>query len=296
MREIYGVIPAIVTPMNHDESINEGELRNQIRRQIAAGVHGLFVFGTNGEFYALSAREKLRILEITVEENNGRLPVYAGTGCPTTADTIRLSRECEKIGADVLSVITPYFAACAQKELISHYEALADSVGIPIVLYNIPARTGVTITPDTAARLAKTGGIAGIKDSSGNFDNILQYIERASGDDFAVMSGNDSLLLWALQAGGKGGVCGIANLFPETMVSIYELWKKGDFAAAKKAQDSIRAIRNCFSLGNPNSIVKMAANLLGHPVGPCRRPFWSEDPAVIEQLDKVIKENYLGVK
>lgn len=296
MPKIHGVIPAIVTPMNPDESINEDELRNQIRRQIAAGVHGLFVFGTNGEFYALSEREKLRILEITVEENDGRLPVYAGTGCPTTADTIRLSKECEKIGADVLSVITPYFAACSQKELITHYEALAASVGIPIVLYNIPMRTNIAITPDTAARLAKIPGIAGIKDSSGSFDNILQYIERTADAGFTVMSGNDSLLLWTLQAGGKGGVCGIANLFPETMVSIYELWKRGDFSAAKKAQDSIRAVRNCFSLGNPNSIVKMAANLLGYPVGPCRKPFWSEDPTVIEKLDRVIKENYLGVR
>ncbi|HRX27098.1 MAG TPA: dihydrodipicolinate synthase family protein, partial [Aminivibrio sp.] len=111
MIDIHGVIPALVTPMNPDESVNEKELRNQIRRQIAAGVHGLFVFGTNGEFYALSEAEKLRVLEITVEENNGRLPVYAGTGCPGTADTVRLSRECEKIGADALSVITPYFAA-----------------------------------------------------------------------------------------------------------------------------------------------------------------------------------------
>lgn len=296
MLNIRGVIPAMVTPMNPDESVNEGELRNQVRRQIAAGVHGLFVFGTNGEFYALSEAEKLRVLEITVDENHGCLPVYAGTGCPSTADTIRLSKECEKIGADVLSVITPYFAALSQKELIAHFTALADSVSIPIVLYNIPARTNVAMTADTVEKLSAVPGIAGVKDSSGNFDNILQYIEHTAGSDFAVMSGNDSLLLWALQAGGKGGVCGIANLFPKTMVSIYELWEKGDFAAAKKAQDSIRAIRDCFRLGNPNSIVKMAANLLGYPVGPCRKPFWSEDRTVIEELDKVLKESYSGVE
>lgn len=296
MLDIHGVIPAMVTPMNSDESINESELRNQVRRQIAAGVHGLFVFGTNGEFYALSEAEKLRVLEITVEENNGRLPVYAGTGCPGTKDTIRLSRECEKIGANALSVITPYFAALSQKELIAHFEALADSVNIPIVLYNIPARTNVAMTPDTVQKLAKVPGIAGVKDSSGNFDNVLQYIERTSGSDFAVMSGNDSLLLWTLQAGGKGGVCGIANLFPKTLVSVYELWKKGDFTAAKKAQDSIRAIRDCFRLGNPNTIVKMSANLLGYPVGSCRMPFWNEDTAVKEELDRALKERYVGVE
>lgn len=292
MLDIHGVIPAMVTPMNKDESINERELRNQVRRQIAAGVHGLFVFGTNGEFYALSEAEKLRILEITVEENNGRLPVYAGTGCPGTAETIRLSKECEKIGADALSVITPYFAALSQKELIEHFAALAASVGIPIVLYNIPARTNVAMTPDTVQKLSLVPGIAGVKDSSGNFDNVLQYIERTSGSNFAVMSGNDSLLLWTLQAGGKGGVCGIANLFPKTLVAVYELWKKGDFAAARRAQDSVRAIRDCFRLGNPNSIVKLSANLLGYPVGPCRKPFWNDDPAVTEELQRVLKEHY----
>ena len=295
MIDIHGVIPALVTPMNPDESINEKELRNQLRRQIAAGVHGLFVFGTNGEFYALSEAEKLRVLEITVEENNGRLPVYAGTGCPGTADTIRLSRECEKRGAGALSVITPYFAALSQKELIAHYEALADSVNLPVILYNIPARTNISITPDTVEKLSKIPGIAGVKDSSGNFDTILQFIERTDGG-FAVLSGNDSLLLWTLQAGGRGGVCGIANLFPRTLVSVYELWKKGDFEGAKKAQDSIRAIRNCFRLGNPNSIVKMAANLLGHPVGPCRKPFWSDDPSVAEEIGRVLKEHYAGAE
>ena len=294
MIDVHGVIPALVTPMNPDESINEIELRRQVRRQIEAGVHGLFVLGTNGEFYALSEAEKLGVLEITVEENNWRLPVYAGTGCPGTAETIRLSKECEKIGAAALSVITPYFAALSQKELTAHFEALAGSVSIPIILYNIPARTNVAMTPETVEKLSRVPGIAGIKDSSGNFDNILQYIERAADSGFAVMSGNDSLLLWTLQAGGKGGVCGIANLFPRTMVSIYELWQKGDFTAAKKAQDSIRAIRNCFRLGNPNSIVKMATNLLGHPVGPCRKPFWSEDSAVTEELSRVLKEYYAG--
>lgn len=172
---------------------------------------------------------------------------------------------------------------------------VADTVQIPIFLYNIPARTGVNLSVDTVCRLAQAGNIAGIKDSSGNFDQILQYIEAAP-DDFTVLSGNDSLVLWTLQAGGKGGICGIANLFPETMVSIYELWKKGRFEEAKKAQDSIRAIRNLFRLGNPNTIVKLAANLLGQPVGPCRRPFWTEDEKTVNEISRVLKENYLNAR
>jgi 4-hydroxy-tetrahydrodipicolinate synthase len=295
MLEIKGIIAALVSPMYDDERINEGELRNQVNRQIEAGVHGLFVFGTNGESYILSEKEKLRILEVVTEENRGRLPVYAGTGLPGTAETIRLSREAAKIGADALSVVSPYFAALSQDELYRHYAALADAVDVPVVLYNIPARTGISIAVETAEKLKTHGNIAGIKDSSGNFDTILRFIERA-GDRLAVLSGNDSLVLWTLQAGGAGGICGIANLFPRTMVSIYELWKAGKFEEAKKAQDSIRAIRDCFSLGNPNSIVKLAANLLGHPVGVCRRPFHTVDPRVTEKLREVLETHYGGIQ
>ncbi|MDR3193184.1 MAG: 4-hydroxy-tetrahydrodipicolinate synthase [Treponema sp.] len=295
MVEFKGIITALVTPMHDDERINEQELRNQVNRQIEAGVHGLFVFGTNGESYILSGKEKLRILELVVEENRGRLPVYAGTGLPGTAETIRLSREAVKAGADALSVITPYFASLSQDELYRHYAALADAVDVPVIMYNIPARTGVSITVETAEKLKNHGNIKGIKDSSGSFDTILQLIER-TGDRLAVLSGNDSLVLWTLQAGGNGGVCGIANLFPRTMVSIYELWKAGKFGEAKEAQDSIRAIRNCFKLGNPNTIVKLAANLLGYPVGPCRRPFYTDDPRVTEKVREVLETHCRGLR
>ena len=291
MFEVKGIITALLTPMYEDESINEQELRNQVNRQIEAGVHGLFLLGTNGESYILSDKEKIRIIEAAAEENRGRLPVYAGTGLPGTAETIRLSRDAIKAGANALSIITPYFAALSQDELYGHYAALADAVDVPIILYNIPARTGVNIMAETAEKLKKHGNIAGIKDSSGNFDTILQYVERA-GDKLAVLSGNDSLVLWTLQAGGKGGVCGLANLFPRTLVSLYELWKAGKFEEAKKAQDSLRAIRSCFSLGNPNTIVKLAANLLGHPVGACRKPFHTENPTVKQKLKEVLDKYY----
>lgn len=294
MHDFHGIVPAIVTPMHEDESINLSELKNQVRRQIQAGVHGLFVAGTNGESYILTEAEKLAILETTVAENNGKLPVYMGTGGVGTKETIALSQKAASIGANVLSVITPYFAALSQKELYEHYEALAKSVDIPIIVYNMPARTGVSILPETLEKLAKLPNIIGVKDSSGNFDNILQYIE-CTDNNFAVLSGNDSLVLWTLQAGGKGAVCGIANLFPQTLVSVYQLWKDGKFAEAKQAQDSIRAIRNCFKLGNPNTIVKIATNLLGHPVGPCRKPFYTNDPKVVDEIDRVLKTHYANV-
>ena len=273
---IKGIIPPILTPMNDDESINEKELRHQVNRMIEAGFHGIFAFGTNGESYALTSEEKVRILEVVAEETRHRVPIYAGTGCVTTAETIKMSRKAEEIGADVLSVIVPWFAAASQDELYDHYRAVAEAVDLPIVLYNIPARTGNALAPATVARLAKDiPNIMGAKDSSGNFDNMKQYIELTSSldKDFSVLSGNDSLILPALVFGGRGGIAGCANVFPHTMVEIYEAFAAGDMERAKKVQDSIRIFRNCFKFGNPNTIVKLAAGLLGDPVGPCRKPF-----------------------
>lgn len=273
MKAIQGIIVPILTPMHADESINEQELRHQIDRLIDAGVHGIFPFGTNGEGYILSDEEKEQVLCVCIDQVKGRVPVYAGTGCVSTRDTIRMSRMAQAMGADVLSVITPSFAAASQQELYEHYRAVAASVDMPILLYNIPARTGNALAPATVEKLARIDNIVGVKDSSGNFDNILQYIERTRDQGFTVLSGNDSLILWTLLAGGQGGIAGCANVFPENMVAIYEQWKAGDLAAARRAQDAIRPFRNCFRFGNPNTIVKAATAMLGYPVGKCRAPF-----------------------
>lgn len=271
--KIRGIIPPILTPMNEDGAINESELRNQVERMIKAGVHGIFALGTNGEGYILSREEKERVLAAVIEETAGRVPVYAGTGCISTRETIELSQTAEKLGADVLSVITPWFAKLSQEEMIAHYTAVAEAVSLPVVLYNIPVRTGNALTPECVKKLSEVENISAVKDSSGNFDNILQYIEVSRGKDFAVLSGNDSLILWNLMAGGTGGVAGCANVFPENMVGIYRNYVEGNQEAARKCQDNIREFRNCFRYGNPNTIVKKAAALLGYPVGDCRKPF-----------------------
>ena len=291
--EIKGIIPPIVTPMNEDESVNEKELRNQVNRQIKGGIHGLFPFGTNGEGYILNEKEKEEVLSIVIDETKGRVPVYAGTGCISTKDTIRQSQMAESLGADVLSIITPSFAAASQKGLYDHYKAVAEAVDMPIVQYNIPARTGNALAPATVAKLSKIPNIVGAKDSSGNFDNMLQYIEQTrDSKDFAVLSGNDSLILWNLLAGGTGGIAGCANVFPEVMASIYNYFAAGDLENARKAQDSIRSFRGCFKYGNPNTIVKTAVNLLGYPVGKCRAPFNQVPEEGIEALKKVLAENH----
>ena len=286
MKEIKGIIVPILTPMHEDETVNYEELVNQIERLIAAGVHGIFVFGTNGEGYILDEEEKAEIIRVAVKAVSGRVPVYAGTGCVSTRDTIRMSRKAKELGADVLSIITPSFAAASQEEIIRHYETVANAVDMPILLYNIPARTGNTLAPATVQKLSQVANIVGAKDSSGNFDNILQYIEKTRGGDkpFTVLSGNDSLILWTLLAGGKGAIAGCANVFPHTRESIYEKFMAGDFEGARRAQDSIRPFRDIFKFGNPNTIVKTAVKELGYPVGLCRAPFNSLSPAGLEAL------------
>lgn len=292
--EVKGIIPAIVTPMNDDESVNIDVLRQQIDRQIEGGVHGLFPFGTNGEGYILNEKEKVEVLEATIDQVKGRVPVYAGTGCISTADTIRMSKKAQKMGADILSIITPSFALASQKELYDHYVEIAKHVDVPIVLYNIPARTGNKLLPETVAKLAKdVDVIVGAKDSSGDWDNLLAYITqtRDLDKDFRVLSGNDSLILPCLKEGGAGGITGCANVYPHVLSSIYDLFIAGKLEEAQAAQDSIATLRGVFKYGNPNTIVKTAVALLGYNVGKCRAPFNQVPEEGIEALKKVLDEN-----
>lgn len=290
MKLMKGIIVPVVTPMNDDESINEAELRNQTNRMIDAGIHGIFTFGTNGEGYILDEKEKEQVLSIVIEEAGGRVPVYAGTGCVSTRDTIRLSKMAKSLGAEVLSIITPYFAKASQEELYEHYLSIAKAVDLPIVLYNIPARTGNSLLPDTVARLAEVDNIAGVKDSSGNFDNMLQYIEKTRNKDFSVLCGNDSMILWNLLAGGSGSISGCANVFPKNMTAIYENYIQGDTGKAREYQDNIRSFRDCFQYGNPNTVVKTAVSMLGYPVGRCRSPFNRISAEGLKAIDRVLKE------
>lgn len=292
--ELKGIIPPILTPMNADESINLEELRNQIERMLEGGVHGIFPFGTNGEGYILNEKEKIEVLEAAIDQVNHRVPVYAGTGCISTSDTIRVSRKAQELGADVLSIITPSFALASQKELYDHYVEIAKHVDIPIVLYNIPARTGNKLLPETVAKLAKDVDlIMGAKDSSGDWDNLLAYINLTKDldKDFRVLSGNDSLILPCLEAGGAGGIAGCANVYPHVLASIYELFQAGKLEEAKATQDSIASFRAVFKYGNPNTVVKKAVSLLGYPVGDCRRPFNYLCEEGIDALKQVLKEN-----
>ena len=292
--EIKGIIPPIVTPMNPDESVNIPELRNQVERQIAGGVHGIFPFGTNGEGYILSLKEKEEILEAVVDQVKGRIPVYAGSGCISTQDTVYMSKRAEELGADVLSIITPSFAVASQKELYDHYVEVAKHVNIPIVLYNIPPRTGNKLLPETVAKLAKdVDVIMGAKDSSGDIENLKAYIRetRDIGKNFAVLAGNDGSILTCLKEGGAGGIAGRANLYPKALASIYNCFVAGDVDKAQEYQDAVATLQRVFKFGNPNTVIKKAVNLLGYPVGDCRKPFNYLCDEGVAELKAVLKEN-----
>ncbi|KTR40726.1 dihydrodipicolinate synthase [Curtobacterium oceanosedimentum] len=286
---IRGSIHALVTPFHDDESLNLDQMRVHTDRAVRAGADGVFCLGTNGEFFQQTEDERLAVLEAVVDATAGRVPVYGGAGAAGTKETVRIAQRMQAAGADVLSVITPYFAAASQDELYRHFATVAEAVDIPVLIYNIPARTGNTITPATIARLAELDTIAGVKDSSGNFDAILQVIELTDPEHFAVLAGTDSLVLPTLQAGGAGGITAVANVYPRTMVEIFRRWAAGDLEGARAAQASIRSLRNLFALGNPNTIVKAATNAAGEAVGPCRAPFNLLGDAALAKIAETVR-------
>lgn len=269
---LQGIIPPVVTPFLADESLDLPGLRAHIDCMIAHRVHGIFVLGTTGEFYALDEREKQVVVTEAVAHVAGKLPVYVGTGAESTREVIRLTKMAEKEGANGVSVITPYFIKPSQIELVEHFRAVADSTSLPVVLYNNPATCGgLSIEPDTVAKLAEIPNIIGIKDSSGDLQNTIEIIRRVPAT-FSVLNGRDTLIAAALMFGAKGAIPASCNIAPELCVGIYESFSNGDFVAAQKQQAILHPIRLAMSLGTGNGAIKEAMALLGRSAGPNRRP------------------------
>lgn len=282
-----GIVPALVTPFDARQQIDEQALGNLIESLIDAGVHGLFVLGTNGEFFALSEAEKVRIAQLTVEAARGRVPVIAGTGAFATRDVIDLNKKMTDVGVQALSVITPFFNAVSQAELINHYAAIGDASPLPIMLYNIPAKTGMSIGISAVAALSQHPQIKGIKDSAGNFDSLVQMLKYRS-DDFAVFAGTDSLIYWNLLAGGDGAVAATANAVPHVVMDIWNSFQAGDHQGARAAQEALRPLRDAFALGTMPSVLKKATDLLNVQVGPCRAPTAELDEQTVHKLEGLL--------
>jgi 4-hydroxy-tetrahydrodipicolinate synthase len=266
-----GIIPAMITPMTRNQELDEGGLRELVNYLLENGVHGLFVSGSQGEFYSLHDGEKRKAIEVAVDETNGRVPVYAGTGDITTERVVEMSKYAEDVGADAVSVVTPYFVKPSQEELYTHYKAVAESVNMPVLLYNNPDRTGVSLDATTVKRLAEVKNIVGVKDSSGDLTLTAEYINSCP-EDFAVIAGKDSLILATLLYGGKGSIAATANVVPRLVVGIYESFTKGDLKRAKELQFQLLPLRAAFGLGTFPVVVKEAMNLMGKSAGPTRSP------------------------
>jgi 4-hydroxy-tetrahydrodipicolinate synthase len=285
-----GIIPPIVTPLSREKKINEPALRQLVNFLIDGGVHGLFPVGTTGEFYAISNDEFRLILEITLDESKGRVPVYAGVNHITTRGIIELAQIAEAIGVDALSTLTPMFLSPNQNQIYQHYKSLAENTGLPIILYNNKPKTGVDITPATVAKLAELDNIVGIKDSTGDLTMTEEYLRLTRGKDFAVMMGRDTLIYAALCYGASGAVASCANVAPKLVVDIYNKYMAGDHQGAREAQFRVAPLRIAFNLGTFPAVIKAGLRILGIEVGDCFDPAGPLTEAETDELRRVMTE------
>lgn len=292
--ECNGIITAMVTPFHDDQTINYEATKNLINHLIDSGVDGLFILGTNGEFYLLEEQEQQDFARFVIAEVGKQVPVFVGVGANATTSVIKNAQAMEAIGADALSVITPYFMPLTQEEVYHHYKKIAENTTLPIIIYNMPSKTGINVEPETIAKLAAFPNIIAVKDSSGNFDNMQQYIEQTKELNFAVLSGSDSLILKALQAGATGGVAATSNLLPHILVKLYQQWQNNDIAAAEKTQLEIEELRRVLKLGTVPSILKEAMNQAGLEVGPTRYPTLMPKAAAQKEVFIMLKHYFDG--
>jgi len=267
-----GVVAALVTPFTDRDEVNEEALRQLVDHLVVNGVHGVFGVGSQGEFYALTKKEKQKVMEVVQEAAKGRVPVYMGIGAVTTREVIELNEIATGIGVDAVSIMTPYFIRPSQDELYEHYMSIARRSKLPILLYNNCGRTGVNISASLAARLAGADIIVGIKDSSGDFTLTSEYIRATNGKHFGVMAGRDTLILSTLLYGGCGAVAASANVAPRLAASIYDSFVRGDIQNALESQRTLSLVRNAFELGTFPVVIKESLRMIGIDAGSCRKP------------------------
>ena len=283
-----GAASAIVTPMNEDFSVNYEKFRDLLEFQIKEGISALVVCGTTGESATLTHEEHIDVIKFAVEVVAGRVPVIAGTGSNDTAFALELSLAAQKAGADALLMVTPYYNKTSQAGLIAHFTYVADRVDLPIILYNVPSRTGVNIKPETYAELAKHKNIVAAKEANGDISALAKTISLC-GPDFAIYSGNDDQIIPFLSLGGKGVISVLSDVAPKATEEMCQKFFRGDIEGAAKMQiEYLDLINNLFADVNPIP-VKEALNIMGFEVGPCRMPLVAPSDAVKEKLTASLK-------
>jgi len=286
--QFHGIIPPVVTPFKKGGGINATALRKVFDYLIDGGVSGLFVAGSQGEFFSMTHEERVELFRVAVEQAEGRVPVFAGTAAVTTEETVQFSREAEEAGCAALSVIAPYFISPNPNELYDHYAAVAKAVSIPVLLYNNPDRVGYSIPIPVIKKLSAIDNIVGIKDSGGDLTYVNETI-RQTGPDFCVFSGKDTVIFNILTSGGAGAVPASGNVAPKLIVEMYNAVQSGDLARARACQQSLTPLRNAFALGSFPVVIKEAMDLLGMDVGPARLPIQPLLPEKREELKTILK-------
>lgn len=284
-----GIITPIVTPFYRDEKqeINYDATKKLVDYVIDNGVSGIFVLGSNGEFHVIRQQEKIEFAKRVVEMVDHRVPVFAGPGACSTQETIETAKAMEAAGVDALSVISPYFVQPTDEELYEHFKAVAESVKIPIILYNIPRLTGVNINSTVFERLTALDNVAGIKDSSRNIENLQSYIDVAKKKGLAVLVGSDGIIAQGYRMGTTGAIAGMSNVIPKLMTDMFKALMEKRDEEADKLQEEVNVIRDVNRLATMPSVLKRALEL-GNiaEAGPARKPVFETTP----ELDKKIKE------
>ena len=287
-RNWTGCGTALVTPFDSTGNVDERAVRRLARRQIEAGVHFLVPCGTTGESPTLTEDERVRIVELVVDEAAGKVPVLAGAGGYDTREVIHVGRRMKSVGADGLLSVTPYYNKPTAEGLYQHYRAIAESVELPIIVYNVPGRTGVNVDPATLVRLSTIAGIIGVKEASGNMGQICEVC-RSVPSEFVVLSGDDSLTLPVMSVGGHGIISVASNGMPSEMARMVELAESGDFAGARRMHQSLMPFMTVnFVEANPIPI-KAAMAMMGLLEERYRLPMVPPHPASRERIAAVLK-------
>jgi 4-hydroxy-tetrahydrodipicolinate synthase len=295
--ELYGVIPPLATPFHADGSLNLDAVPALVEHVIGGGVHAILALGSQGEAFALSADERAAALDAVLAAVNGRVPVMAGTGAITTQETIRLTQQAERAGADAAAIVTPFYIAPSQEELYAHYADVAAAVSIPILGYSNPVRTGgVRIMPETLGKLAHDiKHFIGVKDSGGDLGETAAIL-RACPSDFRVLVGSDALIVDALGCGADGAIGLSMNIAPALAVGVYQAYQSGDHTRARELQEKLSALRRgLISVGTYPAPVKAALEMLGIPMGPPRKPIHPVSVSRREELRALLRDAGLEV-
>lgn len=262
---------AIITPFNEDQSVNYDRFAQLVEDQVKKGTDAIVVCGTTGEAKTLSTEEHINVIKLCVEVANHRVPVIAGAGSNDTHYAVKLSNEAEKCGVDALLSVTPYYNKTSQRGLIAHYNYIADRVSAPMILYNVPSRTGVNIKPETYAELAKHPRIIATKEANGNISEIAQTAALC-GDELTIYSGNDDQATAIMSLGGKGVISVLSNVVPGVAHDIVQKYLDGDYIGSRELQLKYLDLCNALFMDVNPIPVKEAMNLMGMDVGECRLP------------------------